>query len=153
MVDDWESSKPRLCSKLALFKTRLRNLKVINYCFLGSVQTNMTWGFQMSYYSSKESCRWAHLSVALGRVPDFFGSPTLTGHSFVAPRAMIMKSNSFESPKLYLLTHNLKYSIIPLLMSISMSWKVPIYYIKGVLMILNHTPLYLSFSVKMIWKE
>ena len=70
----------------------------------------------------------------------FFGSPTLTGHSFAAPWAMMIKSGSFESPKPYLLVHNLKNSRMPLLTSVRTSWKVAIYNIKGVLMILNRTP-------------
>ena len=47
----WESTRPNLCSKLALFKTSWQMLKVVLCCFLSSVQTNMTRGFQMSYYS------------------------------------------------------------------------------------------------------
>ena len=41
--------------------------------------------------------------------------PTLTGHNFAALGAMMMKSSSFESPKLYLLTLNSKNSIAALL--------------------------------------
>ena len=55
---------------------------------------------------------------------------------------MMVKSGSFESPKPYLFALYLKNSIIPLLTSVRTSLKVPIYYIKGVLMILNRTPLY-----------
>ena len=39
----------------------------------------------------------------------------MTGHSFAALIAMMMKSSSFESPKLYLLTLNSKNSIAGLL--------------------------------------
>ena len=49
VMDDWESSKPRLCGKFTLFKTRLGTLKVLNCCFLSSVLKSMTWDFQMSY--------------------------------------------------------------------------------------------------------
>jgi len=45
----------------------------------------------------------------------FFGPPTLTGYSFAAPRAMMTKSDSFESPKPHLLALNLKNSIVILL--------------------------------------
>ena len=59
-----------------------------------------------------------------------------------APWAMKMKSSTFESSKQYLLALHLKTSIVQLLTSVRMSWKVPIYDIIVVLMILNHTPLY-----------
>ena len=76
-----------------------------------------------------------------------FQLPTLTGHSFAAPWVTMIKSGSFESPKPYLLIHNFKNSRIPLWTSIRTSWKVTIYYIKGVLMILNRIPLYVYFSM------
>ena len=38
----------------------------------------------------------------------FIRPPTLTGHSFAALGAMMMKRSSFESPKSYLFMHNLK---------------------------------------------
>ena len=72
----------------------------------------------------------------------FFRPPTLTGHSFAAPWAMMMKSSSFESPKLYLLTHNSKNSIAALLTPVRTWWKVLIYYINVVLVILIWTALY-----------
>ena len=81
-----------------------------------------------------------HSSGLRGRI--LFRLPTLTGHSFAAPWVTMTKSGSFESPKPYLLVHNLKNSRIPLLTSIRMSWKVAIYYTKRVFMILNRTPLY-----------
>ena len=80
----------------------------------------------------------------------FLQPPTLTGHSFKAPWAMMMKSSSFESPKLYLLTLNLKNIISALLTSVRTCWKVPIYYINRVLVILIWAALYLHNSVA--WK-
>ena len=62
-------------------------------------------------------------------VRQFFRPPTLTGHSFAALWAMIMKSSSFESLKLYSLTLYLKNSIAVLLTSVRKCWKVQIYYI------------------------
>ena len=67
---------------------------------------------------------------------------TLTGHTFAVPWVTMTKSGLFESPKPYLLVHNWRNSWIPLLASVRTSWKVVIYCIKGVLIILNHTPLY-----------
>ena len=58
---------------------------------------------------------------------------------------MVMKSSSIESPKPYLLTLYLKNSIAVLVTSVWTCWNVPIYYINGVLMILNRTALYLNF--------
>ena len=82
------------------------------------------------------------------RARILFGLPTLTSHSFAAPWVTILKSGSFESPKPYLFVHNLKNSKLPLLTSVRTSWKATIYFIKGVLMILNRTPLYvLHWSV------
>ena len=86
------------------------------------------------------------------RVLDFFfRSPTLIGHNFAAPWAMMMKSGSFESPKSYLLALNLKNSIVPLLTSVRTSWKVPIYYINRALLILKWKPLCLSFCNELLW--
>ena len=82
-----------------------------------------------------------HSSGPCGRI--FFRLPTLTGHSFATPWAMMMKSGSFESPKPYLLAPNLKNSIIPLLTSVRTSWKVTIYCINRALLILKWKPLYL----------
>ena len=48
-------------------------------------------------------------------VESFFGPPTLKGHSFAAPWAMMMNSCSFESPKLYLFALDLKHNIAALL--------------------------------------
>ena len=76
----------------------------------------------------------------------FFTSPTLIGHNFAAPWAMMMKSGSFESPKSYLLALNLKNSIVPLLTSVRTSWKVTIYYINRALLILFGKPLYVFWS-------
>ena len=81
------------------------------------------------------------LSKSLG-TQNFSFPPTLTGHSFAALWAMMMKSSSYESPKPYLLTLNLKNSISALLTSVKTCWKVPIYYINGVLVILIWTALY-----------
>ena len=78
------------------------------------------------------------------RVRSFFRPPTLTGNSFVAPWAMMMKISSFESPKLYLLTLNSNNSKAVLLTIVRTSWKLPIYYINRVLMILNRTTQYLG---------
>ena len=57
---------------------------------------------------SDQGLRNAHTRI-------FIQPPTLTGHSFAALGAMMMKSSSFESPKLYLLTLNSKNSIAELL--------------------------------------
>ena len=54
------------------------------------------------------------------------------------------KSSSFESSKLYLFTFNLKNSIAIILISVRTSWKVPICYINGNLMIPNRSPLYVA---------
>ena len=47
----WESTKPLLCSKLALFKTSWQMLKVILCYFFILVPIDMAWGFQMSHFS------------------------------------------------------------------------------------------------------
>ena len=49
---------------------------------------------------------------------------------------------SFESPKSYLFRHYLRDSNLVLLRYVMLSWKVPIYYINGALMIINCLPLY-----------
>ena len=51
VVCDWESSRPLLCSKLALFKTFWETLKGVLCCFLSYVLIDMAWGFQMSHFS------------------------------------------------------------------------------------------------------
>ena len=153
-MDDWESSKPRLCSKLVLFKTRLRNLKVLNCCYLSSVQTSMTWGFQMSYYSSSKGSKGSKTVTCWSLKSEkksserptrvwpgvefwiFFRSPTLTGHNFAASWAMMMKRDSFENLKSYWLALNLKNSIVPLLTSVR-----TIYYKNRALLILKWKPL------------
>ena len=66
----------------------------------------------------------------------------IRGAVFVGPICMMIKSSLFESHKPCILAHNSKNSIIPLLTAFRTSWKVPIYYIKGNLMILNLTPKY-----------
>ena len=76
----------------------------------------------------------------------FFRPPSLTGHSFAAPWAMMIKSDLYESPKPYLFAHNLENSIVPLLTSVRTSWKVSIYYINRALSKLNGWALYLSLS-------
>ena len=72
----------------------------------------------------------------------FIRPPTLTGHSFKALGAMMMKSSSFESPKLYSSTLNSKKSIAALLTTVRTCWKLPIYYINVVLVIRIWTALY-----------
>ena len=57
---------------------------------------------------SEQGFGYAHARI-------FIQPPTLTGHSFAALGAMMMKSSSFESPKLYLLTLNSKNSKAELL--------------------------------------
>ena len=47
-------------------------------------------------------------NMSCDKTINFFGPPTLIGHSFAAPYTMMMKSSSFESPKSYLYAHNLK---------------------------------------------
>ena len=76
----------------------------------------------------------------------FIRPPTLTGHSFAALGAMMMKSSSFESPKRYLLILNSKNSIAALLAPIRTCWKVPICYINRVLVNLIWAALYIAFS-------
>ena len=71
---------------------------------------------------------------------------TLEGHSFATPLAMMMKSTSFESFKPYLLTLNLKNSIAAISTSVRTCWKVPIYYINRVLVILYRTALYIHIA-------
>ena len=81
------------------------------------------------------------LECGLESSPGFFFDLQVWQVSHASHWAMMIKSGSLESPKPYLLVHNLKNSRIPLLTSLRMSWKVAIYYIKWVLMILNRTPL------------
>ena len=54
--------------------------------------------------------------------------PTLTGHSFEASWAMMMKSSSFESPKPYLFAQYLKNSIQALLRYVIIAQSNPILY-------------------------
>ena len=76
-----------------------------------------------------------------------FRLSTFTGHSFGALWAIMMNSSSFESPKSYLFGHYLKNSSLVLLRYVILSWKVPIYYINGALMILNRPPLYILSNI------
>ena len=58
---------------------------------------------------------------------SFYQTQTLTGHSFAAPCAILMKSSTFESPKSYLFALDLKDSIAALSTFVRMSGKVPVY--------------------------
>ena len=60
-------------------------------------------------------------------IHDFNQPPTLTGHSFAAPLAMMMNSSSFESPKPYLFALNLKDSIAAILRHFLLGQSYPIY--------------------------
>ena len=105
-------------------------LKILNCCFFCSVQTSMTLGFQMSYYSSsqlkglencdlskfevqKENYRAAHSSVAHCQDPDFFHTSNFDRSQFWSP--LMMNSSSFESPKSYFFGNYSKNSIKALL--------------------------------------
>ena len=72
-----------------------------------------------SWRSKKIALLIAHLLSKMGfemyQGGIFFGPPTLKGHNFVAPRAMVMNSSSIESPKPYLFGNCLKKSITALL--------------------------------------
>ena len=83
----------------------------------------------------------------------FFRLPTLTGRSFGALWAMMMNRSSCESPKLYLFGNYLKNINIVLLRYVTLSWKVPIYYINRALMIFNHPPLYSQLSSVKEWSN
>ena len=111
--------------------------------------------------SQRQILLWAHLNPFLlsksGAALDLSLTSNLTGHSFVAPWAKMMKWSSFESPKPYLTILNKKNSIVPLLTSVRMCWKMEIYYINRVLMILNRTPLYWhskdKYLIDTVWKS
>ena len=58
---------------------------------------------------------------------EFFRPPTLRGHSFAAPLAMMMNSSSFESSKSYLFGNYLKKNILVLLRYVILDQINPIY--------------------------
>ena len=83
------------------------------------------------------------------RVKSFFTS-NFYRSQFCSPCSFYDESGSFESSNPYLLALNLKNSLVPLLTSVRMFWKVPIYYINGVLVILIWTALYI-FPFLLVW--
>ena len=106
--------------KYGNFEPRLHTLEMLESCFISDVQTDMAWGFQMSYYSSsyfkgltklwhvkvggpKKIRPWTHSNPFLlskrASVRQFSLIPTMTGHSFAAPWAMIMRNYFFECYK------------------------------------------------------
>ena len=99
-----------------------------------------------SWKSEKSFAMWVTLMWSGLESWIFFRSPTLIGHNFAAPWAMMMKSGSFESPKSYLLALYLKNCIVPLLTSVRTSWKVSIHYINRALLIFKWKPLYVMLS-------
>ena len=116
----------------------------------------MAWGFHISYIiiALRPAKLWPVKVGGRRKILAWaFSNPVLLSKS-LDPRflfnlqlwqvawAMMTKSSSFKSPMPYLLTLFLKYSIPALLTSVRMCWKVPIYYINWVLVILNQTALY-----------
>ena len=63
----------------------------------------------------------------MGLGSNFFGPPTLTGHSLATPWPIMMNGSSFESPKPYPFALNLKNSIVTLLRYTIIVQTYPIY--------------------------
>ena len=123
VVCDWESSRPLLCSKLI---TTFQD-----------VLTDVKSGILLFFKLCTNRYSFGHSNAPLFHHHSLRGCRTVTWQSWRSKK----NCGSFESPKPYLLVHNLKNSRIPLLMSVRTSWKVLIYYIGGILMILNRPPL------------